>query len=141
MQRRTGFVVWGWVVLLGVAGAASCSDDEASAGGGGYEASAGGGAYRKEPPGVLKATVQSRDLAPAVDGRDLTALVSGNTEFALSLFGQLREQSPEANIALGPYSISQAMAMLYAGARGDTAAEMQQVLRFTVAPATLPLHL
>jgi serpin B len=66
----------------------------------------------------------------------LTALVSGNTEFALSLFGQLREQSPEANIALGPYSISQAMAMLYAGARGDTAAEMQQVLRFTVAPAT-----
>lgn len=104
---------------------------------GSNEGDAGGAAYRPEPPGVMKATVQSRELAPAVDGRDLTALVSGNTELALSLFAELREQAPGENVALGPYSISQAMAMLYAGARGQTAREMETALHFTLEAAKL----
>lgn len=131
MHRLVHYSTWGCATLLGLV-AASCGDDEPRDG----ESTGSGSDYRTEPPGVLKATVQSRELSPAVDGRDLTALVSGNTEFALSMLEQLRAQSPTENIALGPYSISQAMAMLYAGARGQTAAEMSDALHFTVAPAT-----
>ena len=127
MEKRSYLYISGWV-LLGVLTAA-CSGDEDPAGPGASQ-------YRSEPTGTLKASVESRELSPSVDGRDLTSLVSGNTELALTLLQQLREQSPEQDIALGPYSISQAMAMLYAGARGQTAAEMQEVLHFTVPPAT-----
>jgi serpin B len=88
------------------------------------------GEERAEPPNTLKAAVQSRQLSPAVDGRDLTNLVAGNTAFALALFAVLREASPTGNVALGPYSISQALAMLYAGARGETATAMTEALRF-----------
>jgi serpin B len=73
---------------------------------------------------------------PAVDGRDFTALVSGNTIFALELFDVMRAQASNQNIAVGPYGISQALAMLYAGARGQTAEEMRAALHFTVDPAT-----
>jgi serpin B len=130
MQLESRFGAWRCLLLLG-ATAVGCSGEN---GPGGVAAS---GDYRVEPPGVLKATVQSRELSPSVDGRDLTALVTGNTELALSLFEQLREQAPSENMALGPYSISQAMAMLYAGARGETAEEMRQVLHFTVDSAAL----
>ena len=88
------------------------------------------GVERPEPPNTLKATVQSRQLSPAVDGRDLTGLVAGNTAFALELFSVLREASPTENVALGPYSISQALAMLYAGAGGQTATAMAGALHF-----------
>jgi serpin B len=115
MHRLALSATWSWAALFGVA-AASCGDE-----GEPKDPAANGGDYRSEPPGVLKATAQSRELSPVVDGRDLTALVADNTEFALSMFEQLRAQSPTENIALGPYSISQAMAMLYAGARGPTA--------------------
>lgn len=88
------------------------------------------GAERTEPPNTLTAAVQSRQLSPTVDGRDLTNLVAGNTAFALELFAVLRDASPTANVALGPYSISQALAMLYAGARGETATAMADALHF-----------
>lgn len=90
------------------------------------------GTERIEPPNTLKAAVQSRQLSPAVGGRDLTSLVAGNTAFALELFAVLREASPTENMALGPYSISQALAMLYAGARGETATAMAEALHFGV---------
>lgn len=115
--RRARMVSWIGALALLVTG---CGDDEG----------AGAGVPRIEPPGTLKATVQARDLAPVVDGRDLTSLVAGNTAFALELFAELRAASPGRNVALGPYSISQALAMLYAGARGSTAAEMAEALHF-----------
>lgn len=126
MKRRDRSGLRASALALGVwsagCGSAGCGSE------GGADATA----YRSDPPGVLKATVHARDLAPSVDGRDLTALVSGNTELALSLFAAMRAQAPDENIALGPYSISQAMAMLYAGARGETAREMEAALRFTL---------
>jgi serpin B len=154
MHGKKRFSVWGWAALLG-AGAVSCGDEGAGRapqtpddggdrseppggdGAGGAPQTTNDGDYRFEPPGVVKASAQSRELSPDVDGRDLTTLVSGNTEFALSMFERLRAQSPAQNMALGPYGISQAMAMLYAGARGQTAAEMREVLHFDVPPATL----
>ena len=66
--------------------------------------------------------------ARAAEGSEMKALVEGNTAFALQLYGKLR--STEGNLALSPYSISSALAMTYAGARGQTARQMEQALHF-----------
>ena len=60
---------------------------------------------------------------------NLEPLVQGNTAFALDLYAQLRTQG--GNLFLSPYSISSALAMTYAGARANTAAEMEKALHFT----------
>ncbi len=64
------------------------------------------------------------------DQVDTAAVVSGNDAFALDLYARLRGQ--EGNLFLSPYSISTALAMTYAGARGETAAQMRDVLHFTL---------
>lgn len=77
------------------------------------------------------AFVQSeRPRSPAPDSAlgDLPVLVRGNSAFALDLYQALREQP--GNLFYSPYSISLALAMTYAGARGDTAAQMADVLHF-----------
>jgi serpin B len=55
-------------------------------------------------------------------------VVEGNTKFALDLYQILRTM--EGNIFFSPYSISTALAMTYAGARGSTESQMANVLRF-----------
>jgi len=55
-------------------------------------------------------------------------LVAGNTAFALDLYGQLRAKP--GNLFFSPYSISTALAMTYAGARGETENQMSKVLHF-----------
>jgi serpin B len=62
------------------------------------------------------------------DTTGMISLVSGNTEFALALYDELR--ASEGNLFLSPYSISSALAMTYAGARGNTASQMRDVLGF-----------
>lgn len=69
-----------------------------------------------------------RDTEPQVDQTDLDVLVSGNTEFALQLYQALREE--DKNLFYSPHSISIALAMTYAGARGQTEAEMAETLHF-----------
>src|SRR5438067_1445005 len=59
---------------------------------------------------------------------DRGVLVQGNTKFALELYGKLREK--DGNLFVSPYSISSALAMTYAGARGKTADEMAKTLHF-----------
>ncbi|MCL2147452.1 MAG: hypothetical protein FWH52_06560, partial [Synergistaceae bacterium] len=49
--------------------------------------------------------------------------------FAIDLYKKLAAE--DGNIFFSPYGISSAMAMVYAGARGDSAAEMAKVLHFT----------
>lgn len=66
--------------------------------------------------------------ARSAEGTEMKTLVEGNTAFALQLYGTLR--SAEGNLALSPYSISSALAMTYAGARGQTARQMEQTLHF-----------
>src|SRR5437870_6711367 len=56
------------------------------------------------------------------------AVVDGNTAFALDLYAQLKT-SP-GNLFFSPHSISTALAMTYAGARGDTEKQMAGVLYF-----------
>jgi serpin B len=56
--------------------------------------------------------------------------VKGNNTFALDLYAMLRER--EGNLFFSPASISTALAMTYAGARGQTADEMAKTLHFTL---------
>jgi len=67
---------------------------------------------------------------PQVPASDLEGLASGNRAFALDLYQQLREEG--GNLFYSPYSISLALAMTYAGARGETEAQMAQALHFTL---------
>ncbi len=48
--------------------------------------------------------------------------------FALALYQKLKEQ--DGNLFVSPFSISTCLAMAYAGARGETATQMAQALRF-----------
>ncbi|KAM8822299.1 leukocyte elastase inhibitor isoform 2-T2 [Synchiropus picturatus] len=58
--------------------------------------------------------------------------VSGsNNSFGLDLFRTLSRAEPAQNLFISPLSISSAMAMVYQGARGHTAAQMAQALSFT----------
>jgi serine protease inhibitor len=66
-------------------------------------------------------------------GEDVASqrIVEGNNRFALDLYAKLRGR--QGNLFLSPYSISTALAMTYAGARGSTASQMAEVLHFRVA--------
>ena len=55
-------------------------------------------------------------------------LVHGNNQFAFDLYAKMAN-SP-GNLFFSPHSISTALAMTYAGARGTTREQMQQVLHF-----------
>jgi serpin B len=63
-------------------------------------------------------------------------VVKGNVAFALDLYSRLRGE--EGNLFFSPYSISTALAMTYAGARGETAEQMARVLHFDVPADELP---
>ena len=56
-------------------------------------------------------------------------VAKGNTAFALDLYRHLAK-SEKGNLFYSPYSISTALAMTYAGARGNTATQMEKVLHF-----------
>ncbi len=64
----------------------------------------------------------------SVDNADLTALVDGNTVFTLDLYQELKDK--EGNIFYSPHSLSVALAMTYAGARGETEQQMAKALSF-----------
>jgi len=59
---------------------------------------------------------------------ELGSLAQNNAAFGFDLYQKLRET--EGNLFLSPYSISTALAMTYAGARGRTEKEMAEVLHF-----------
>lgn len=63
------------------------------------------------------------------------SLAEGNTEFAVPLYLELG--AAKGNLFFSPYSISSALGMTYAGAGGDTAAQMKEVLRFRLNQAEL----
>ncbi len=72
-----------------------------------------------------------RNTSPATIQSDMNSLVEGNTAFALNLY-QLLKNNGE-NLFYSPYSISEALAMTYGGARGETEAQMAAALQFKLA--------
>jgi serpin B len=83
---------------------------------------------------MLLIIVVSADCCWAVDKpnvrirTDEQLIVEGNNKFALGLYAKL--QARQGNLFFSPYSISTALAMTYAGARGKTAEQMTQTLQF-----------
>jgi len=69
-----------------------------------------------------------RQAAPVAPAGDMQTLAQGNTTFALELYQALRQS--DGNLFYSPYSVSLALAMTYAGARGETAAQMARTLHF-----------
>jgi serpin B len=87
------------------------------------------------PPSAVAQSELPRDTAPAVAPASRQALAEGNTDFALDLYQSLRAQ--DGNLFFSPYSLSAALAMTYAGARGNTESQMAQVLHYTLPQADL----
>ena len=56
-------------------------------------------------------------------------VVKANNQFAIDLYSEISKESNE-NIFFSPWCISTAMAMVYEGARGDTAKEIQEIFHF-----------
>ena len=81
-------------------------------------------------PGQAAQAIASRNMNPDVPAGDLEQLVAGNSEFAWALYQEVRRG--QGNIFYSPYSISTALAMTYAGARGDTEQAMARTMRYTL---------
>ena len=76
---------------------------------------------------VLKSD-KPRVTSPDVNQADSASLVNGNTAFAIDLYQGLKNSG--GNLFYSPYSISEALAMTYGGARGETAKQMADTLHF-----------
>jgi serpin B len=85
-----------------------------------------------QPPEVVYGSVKERDRSGKADGAQFTAVVAAQKALAVKLFNALRVEHAERNVAVGSYSINQVLGMLYAGARGVTAQEMQTALGWTM---------
>jgi serpin B len=76
---------------------------------------------------VLKSKVE-RNLAPSTSESDLKSLATGLNCLAFKLLSSLEQG--QANLFFSPFSISTALAMVFAGARGQTEQDMAQALHF-----------
>src|SRR3974390_1041960 len=65
----------------------------------------------------------------------LAASVDDHNAFAAALYGELRAN--RGNLFFAPFSVRAALAMTYAGARSDTAAEMHRALQISVSDQAL----
>lgn len=87
--------------------------------------------------GVMFAGPFARALAePASGSAQRENIVQGNNAFALKMYQELGVS--DGNLFFSPYSISSAVGMTYAGARGTTAGEMKSVLQFSLDQSALP---
>jgi serpin B len=64
----------------------------------------------------------------------IKSVAGSNNKFACDLYAKLKDKAEkkDGNLFFSPASISTALAMTYAGARGQTAAEMKTVLHFAL---------
>jgi len=87
-----------------------------------------GGSNEPATPGTELKSDEQRITNP--DAGDLPELVAGNTAFAVDLYQALGQG--EDNLFFSPASISIALAMTWAGARGTTESQMADSLHFTL---------
>ena len=82
----------------------------------------------KEPSAESVVSNKERATSPVVSDTELANLVDGNTAFAFDLYKALGNE--DGNLFYSPYSISLALAMTHAGARGETEQQMAEALHF-----------
>ena len=71
---------------------------------------------------------ESGEMDTHSDTEPLESLVAGQTAFAFDLFHRVRNDA--GNLFFSPHSISGALAMVFAGARGETQRQMASVLHW-----------
>lgn len=79
---------------------------------------------------VIIALCLLSSLACAGVQNELHSVVKGNNSFCFDLYHKLK--GAKGNLFFSPYSISTALAMTYAGARGETEKQMAQVMHYTL---------
>lgn len=89
---------------------------------------------------VLLLAVASAPLAGSTEASPAglsshNSVASGNTALAVQLYRELGAN--KGNLFFSPYSISSALGMTYAGARGNTADQMKKTLHFQLEQAAL----
>jgi serpin B len=67
----------------------------------------------------------------AMQAETANALSSGNNQFAFDLFKSVASAAKNTNVFFSPVSISTALAMAYAGSRGETQKQLADVLHFS----------
>ena len=80
------------------------------------------------PIGADELRSDKERAAPSTTDVELMDLVSGNSAFAFDLYKALC--ATDGNLFYSPYSISLALAMTYAGARGETESQMADTLHY-----------
>jgi len=69
---------------------------------------------------------------PVHAATDMEAIVEANNAFALDLYREIGSSNGGGNIFFSPSSIYAALAMAYAGARGETASQMARTLHLSI---------
>jgi serine protease inhibitor len=77
---------------------------------------------------LLLCTFNSSVPCRAAEKNEARLLAKGNNQFAVDLYKQVSKE--KNNMFFSPYSISTALAMTYAGAKGQTEQEMRKTLKF-----------
>jgi len=75
--------------------------------------------------------------ATVKDNPKLQAVAAGNSEFALELYKKISNSGTSSNMFFSPFSISTALSMTYAGARGNTAKQMADTMHFRLSQSDL----
>ena len=89
--------------------------------------------------GTAKSALLQSDkprLTPDATDAETAELVAGNSVFTFDLYQRLSE-GEEGNLFYSPYSISLALAMTYAGARGETEQQMAATMHYTLSQERL----
>ncbi len=79
-------------------------------------------------PGVQSEEPKLAGTPAAATAVDPKSVVQGSTQFGIDLYRQLAAKG--GNVFLSPTSLSTAFGLAYAGARGETAEEIRQVLHY-----------
>lgn len=113
LHRRT-LLAYSGGILAAMAG---CLGDDVRPNGGGTVA-----ASSPEAPDAR--------IVPDVSTEEIATLAAANTTFAFDWYETLIEHEPEDDHVVSPLSVSIALAMAWAGARGETEAAMADTLHF-----------
>ncbi|MGK4003577.1 serpin family protein [Sorangium sp. So ce1036] len=127
------------MLMWALVGCSSSNQGGETGGGGSHQgeggSNQGGGGSTAAPaecfevkPGCVVASDAERITTPDVPAEDRESLARNNASFALDLGRAL--DGATKNLVYSPFSVSTALAMSYAGARGDTKEAIAKAMRF-----------